>query len=143
MNMSVRNQIQAAMIAAMKSQDKRRLESVRYVFAQIKNKEIDLKREFNDDEALKLLQTEAKRRKDAIDAYEKGGRKDLVEKEQYDLSIIDEYLPKQLSDDDIRAIISDVKKTSTETNFGLLMKAVMANVAGRADGGRVSALLRS
>lgn len=141
--MSIRNQIQASMVVAMKSRDARRLGSVRYVFAQIKNKEIDLKRELNDDEALKLLQTEAKRRKDAIDAYEKGGRKDLVEKEQFDLSILEEYLPKQLSDEDIKVIIDEVKKTSQNTDFGLLMKSVMAKVSGRADGGRVATLLRN
>lgn len=141
--MSIRNQIQASMVVAMKSRDAQRLGSVRYVFAQIKNKEIDLKRELNDDETLKLLRTEAKRRKDAVDAYEKGGRKDLVEKEQFDLSIIEEYLPKQLSDEDIKVIIDEVKKTSQNTDFGLLMKSVMAKVSGRADGGRVSSLLRS
>src|SRR3989338_3914645 len=107
--MTIRDKIQSQMITAMKAQEKNRLETVRYLFSQIKNREIDLKHPLTDEEAVKLLQTEAKRRKEAIEAYQKGGRQDLVEKEGYQLLVISEYLPKQLTDGEILAIVSRIK----------------------------------
>ena len=130
------------MIAAMKAQEKNRLGALRYLFSQIKNREIDLKRPLADDEAVKLLQTEAKRRREAIEAYQKGGRQDLVEKESYQLSVIEEYLPKQLSDEELKTIIAEIKSANPSGDFGTLMKATMAKVAGKADGSRVAALCR-
>lgn len=129
------------MTAALRAGDKPRLEAVRYLFSQIKNREIDLKRPLTDEEAIKLLQTEAKRRKEAIEAYQKGGRQDLVEKEGYQLSIIEEYLPKQLTDEEILAIVSSVKAVNPGAEFGTLIRETMKQAAGRADGGRVAALL--
>src|SRR3989338_5877618 len=140
--MTIRDKIQSQMIAAMKAQEKNRLEALRYLFSQIKNREIDLKRPLADDEAVKLLQTEAKRRREAIEAYQKGGRQDLVEKESYQLSVIEEYLPKQLSDEELKTIIAEIKSANPSGDFGMLMKATMAKVAGKADGSRVAALCR-
>ena len=131
------------MITAMKAQEKNRLEALRYLFSQIKNREIDLKRPLADDEAVKLLQTEAKRRKEAIEAYQKGGRQDLTDKEQYELTIIEEFLPKQLTDEEILAIVSSVKMANSGADFGSLMKQTMNQVAGRAEGLRVSEVLKS
>lgn len=131
------------MIAAMKTREKNRLEAVRYLFSQIKNKEIDLKRPLTDEEAVKLLQTEAKRRKEAIEAYQTGGRQDLVEKESYQLSVIEEYLPKQLTDEEILAIVSSIKAANPGGDFGTLIRETMKQAAGRADGGRVAALIHS
>ena len=140
--MIIREKIQQEMIGALKTGDKPRLETVRYLFSQIKNREIDLKRPLADDEAVKLLQTEAKRRKEAIEAYQKGGRQDLVEKESYQLAVINEYLPKQLSNEELKTIIAEIKSANPSGDFGMLMKATMAKVAGKADGSRVAALCR-
>jgi len=131
------------MITAMKAQEKNRLEALRYLFSQIKNREIDLKRPLTDEEAVKLLQTEAKRRREAIEAYQKGGRQDLVEKESYQLTVIEEYLPKQLTDGEILVIVSSVKAANSEADFGTLIRETMKIVAGRADGGRVASLIHS
>lgn len=141
--MAIRDQIQQTMTAALKAQEKDRLEAVRYLFSQIKNREIDLKRPLTDDEAVKLLQTEAKRRKEAITAYQRGGRQDLADKESYQLSVIGEYLPKQLTDEELKIIIAEVKSVNPNGDFGTLMKAIMAKVAGRAEGLRVSEVLKN
>jgi uncharacterized protein YqeY len=127
----------------MKSRDQKRLDAFRFLFSQIRYKEIDAKRELIDEEAIKLLQGEAKKRRESIAAYQKGGRQDLADKEQSELAIIEEYLPKQLSDEEIKAIIDEVKSDSPGCDFGSLMKAVMMKVAGRADGSRVAAVLKN
>jgi len=129
------------MIAALRARDKDRLETVRYLFSQIKNREIDLKHPLTDEEAVKLLQTEAKRRKEAIEAYQKGGRQDLVEKEGYQLLVISEYLPKQLTDGEILAIVSRIKVANPNADFSTLIRETMKIIAGRADGSRVATLM--
>lgn len=131
------------MIRALKAQEKDRLEAVRYLFSQIKNREIDLKHHLTDEEAMKLLSTEAKRRKEAIEAYQKGGRRDLVEKENYQLSVIEEYLPKQLTDEEILTIVSSIKAANPNADFGTLMKQTMSQIAGRAEGFRVSEVVKN
>jgi uncharacterized protein YqeY len=127
----------------MKSHDQKRLDAFRFLFSQIRYKEIDAKRELTDEETVKLLQGEAKKRRESIAVYQQGGRQDLVEGESYQLSVIEEYLPKQLSDEEIKAIIDEVKSDSPGCDFGSLMKAVMMKVAGRADGSRVAAVLKN
>lgn len=141
--MSIRGQIQSQIVISMKSRDQKRLDAFRFLFSQIKNKEIDAKRELTDEEAIKLLQGEAKKRRESITAYAKGGRQDLADKEQYELSVIEEFLPKQLTDEEILAIISQVKAANPGADFGTLMKAVMIKVAGRAEGGKIAGLLKN
>lgn len=141
--MTIRDQIQQNMTAALKAQEKEKLDALRYLYAQIKNKEIETKQPLTDEEATKLLGTEAKRRRESIEAYKKGGRQDLVDKETFELSVIEEYLPKQLSDEELNAIVEEVKSANSSGDFGTLMKAAMAKVAWKADGGRVAALLKN
>lgn len=140
--MTIRDQIQSRMIAALKAGDKSKTAALRFLYSQIKNSEIDAKHSLTDEETIKLLATEAKRRRESIEAYQKGGRPDLVEKEKYELSVIEEYLPKQLTDEELKAIITEVKSANPNGDFGTLMKAVMARVAGRAEGGKVAMLLK-
>lgn len=141
--MSIRGQIQAEIISCLKNRDQKRLNTFRFLLAQIKYKEIDVKRELTDEEAIKLLQGEAKKRRESITAYRQGGRQDLADKEQYELSIIEEYLPKQLTDEELKAIIAEVKSANPNGDFGTLMKAVMAKVAGRAEGGKVAKIIQT
>lgn len=140
--MNIRGQIQAEVIACLKNRDQKRLEAFRFLLAQIKYREIDAKRELTDEESIKLLQGEAKKRKESIFAYQQGGRKDLADKEQYELSVIEEYLPKQLTDEEIKAIVDEIKATNPNAEFGTLMKETMKQIAGRADGGRVAMLIK-
>lgn len=141
--MSIRDQIQQNMTVALKAQKKERLDALRYLFSQIKNKEIETKNPLADDEAIKLLGIEAKRRRESIDAYQKGGRQDLADKEKFELSVIEEYLPKQLSDEELKSIIGEVKAANPTADFGTLMRETIKLVSGRADGGRVVRLLKA
>ena len=141
--MNIRSQVQSQIVINLKSRDQKRLDTFRFLFSQIKNKEIDAKRELTDEEAVKLLQGEAKKRRESITAYQQGGRQDLVENESYQLSVIEEYLPKQLTDEEIKAIIDEVKSANPSGDFGTIMKTVMIKVAGRAEGGRVAGMLEN
>lgn len=141
--MAIRDDIQLQMTQALKSGDKKRLDALRYLFSQLKNREIDAKGPLIDEETMKFLQSEAKRRKEAADAFQKGGRQDLAEKERYELSVIEGYLPEQMSDEEIKSIISAVKAANPDADFGTLMRETMTKIAGRADGGRVAKLLRN
>lgn len=141
--MSIRGQIQAQITASLKNRDQKRLDAFRFLFSQIKNKEIDAKRELTDEETVKLLQGEAKKRRESITAYSQGGRQDLADKEQYELSVIEEFLPKQLTDEELKIIIEEVKSQNPGADFGTLMKVVMIKVAGRAEGGKIAGLLKN
>ena len=141
--MSIRGQIQSQIVTCMKSRDQKRLDAFRFLLAQIKYREIDAKRELTDEEAIKLLQGEAKKRRESIAVYRQGGRTDLADKEQSELAIIEEYLPKQLTDVEIETIIAEVKSANPNGDFGTLMKAVMVKVAGRADGGKVAKIIQT
>ena len=93
-------------------------------------------------ESIKLLQGEAKKRQSQL-PFTARGRTDLADKEQSELAIIEEYLPKQLTDVEIETIIAEVKSANPNGDFGTLMKTVMVKVAGRADGGKVAKLLQT
>lgn len=140
--MSIRGQIQTQITTSLKNRDQKRLDAFRFLYSQIKNKEIDAKRELTDEETIKLLQGEAKKRRESITAYTNGGRQDLADKEQYELSVIEEFLPKQLTDEELKAIIGEVKSQNPGGDFGTLMKAVMVKVAGRAEGAKIAGLIR-
>lgn len=139
--MMIRDHIQQHMTSALKAQEKERLDALRYLYAQIRNKEIETKKPLTDEETVKLLGTEAKRRRESIDAYQKGGRQDLVDKEKFELSVIEEYLPRQLSDEELKAIVIEVKSVNPSGDFGTLMRETMKKVSGQADGKRVATLL--
>lgn len=98
-----------------------------------------------EDEALQVIGTEAKKRRESIEAYGKGGRNDLAEQEQAELDIITAYLPAQMADEDLRAVVAQTVKDSGATtvkDIGKVMSVVMAKVKGRADGQRVSAMVQ-
>lgn len=139
--MTLRDQIQQDATQALKNRDVRKLDALRFLIAQIKNREIDAKRTLTDEEAIKSLQTEAKQRRESIEAYQKGQRQDLVDKEKFELELIGNYLPKQLTDEEILQIVSQVKVANPGAEFGILMKETMKQIAGRADGGRVAKLV--
>lgn len=103
--MSIKNIIHERMIAAMKAHDAEKVGALRYLLSQLKNQEINLIRPATPDEEIKLLQSEAKKRKESIAAYQKGSRPELAEKEQKELNIIQEFLPQQISDKELKKII--------------------------------------
>lgn len=133
------------MTAAWRGGDTQRRDTLRLVIAAFDNARIAAGHELSDEEAITALQREAKQRRDSIEQYSAGGRQDLVDAEQAELDIITSYLPAELSDEELealtRGVIADVG-ASAPSDLGKVMGPLMKQVAGRADGGRVNAIVR-
>ena len=129
--------INSEMILATKAQDKVRLSAIRMMKTAIHNREIDLKRKMNETEFLQLLSSMVKQRKDSIDQFKKGGREDLVNKEEAELKVIQEFMPDQMSEEDIDKeigkAISEVGAVGIK-DMGKVMKILMPKLTGKADG---------
>ena len=129
------------MVKAAKAKNKWRLSALRMMKTALHNKEIDLKRELTDTEFLQLLSSMVKQRHDSIEQFTMGGRNDLVEKEEAELKVIQEFMPQQLSEAEINAKIEDAIKEAGATgvkDLGKVMKILMPQLTGRADGKAVS-----
>lgn len=130
---------------AMRSRDALKLSTLRMLSAAIKNKKIDLGKEPNDIEIGQIIIKEIKQRKDSIEQYEKGGRQELAQKEQSEIEILKKYMPEQMSEDEIKKIISEtiqkVGATGPE-DMGKVMGATMPNLQGKADGSLISKLVQ-
>jgi uncharacterized protein YqeY len=144
--MTVPEKIQMKMTEAMRNKDQLRLSVLRMMKTAIKNREIEKMKPLDDGEALSVLNTLVKQRKDSVDQFRKGGREELAQKEEAEIKIIEEYLPAAASDDDIRKAIEDaIQETGASTikDMGKVMKAALARLAGRnADGSRVSQMVK-
>ena len=144
--MSLKEQLTEEMKTAAKAKDKLKLSTIRMVRAEIKNKEIALRHDLSDEEILKLLGTMVKQRKDSISQFKKGGREDLAAKEEQELKILAAYLPEPMSAVEIEALVKTVIAETGATgkkDMGKVMQAVMARVAGRADGREVNRMVSS
>ena len=142
--MSLSEQVNEDMKAAMRAGEKLRLETLRSLRASMLELQKSGKEVSADDE-LKAVMNQAKRRKDAAEQYRNASRVDLAEKEEAELKIIEAYLPKQMSDDEIRegvrAIITEVGAKGPD-DFKLVMPKAMGAMRGKADGGRVQAIVK-
>ena len=130
---------------AMKARAAVRLAALRLLSASVKNREVELGHELSTEEFQEIAGREAKRRKESIEAYGKGGRQDLVDREREELAVIEEYLPPSLSDEEVDRLIADaIAETgaSTPGDMGKVMKAVMGRARGQVDGAVVSARVR-
>ena len=135
--MEFKNKVNQEMILAAKATDKIRLSALRLLKNGIHNREIDLKRELNEAEFLQLLSGMVKQRRDSIEQFEKGGRPDLVEKEEAELKVIREFMPAEMSEKELDAIIAEAIRESGAAgvrDMGKVMKILMPKVAGKADG---------
>ncbi|HJL85040.1 MAG TPA: GatB/YqeY domain-containing protein [Candidatus Marinimicrobia bacterium] len=141
LNIDIRN----AMQTALKQGAKDRVRTLRLLLSKLKEKSIATGEDLTDAESLKVLQTAAKQRREAIEQYLKGGREDLVRQEEIELKIIEEYLPSQLNEDDMRkiivAVIEDMGAASME-EMGKVMGQVMKKIAGRGEGKIAQQLVR-
>ena len=130
---------------AMKSGDKRRVATLRLVLAGLKNERIQAQRALTDEEVEAVLRRAVKQRKDSIEQYGKGGRQDLVDAETEELAIIEGYLPKGMTDDEVeselKAVIAE-KGLSSSKDVGLAMKELMARHKGRVDGKKAQEIAR-
>ena len=138
--------LQNEMKNALKSKDTLRLSVIRMLISEIKKEQIDKKKELSDEEILNIIQRYAKQRREAIEQYKKANRQDLVEKEEKELNIVLEFLPKQLTEEEINKIVEEVIKevgASSIKDMGKVMKVVMEKVKGRADGSIVSKIVKA
>ncbi len=143
--MSLKNIMNEDMKTAMRAKDSITLDAIRMLKADIKNQEIALMKELDDEQVLKIIASSIKKRKDSIDQFAKAGRNDLVEKEQKEIDSIIKYLPAQLSKDEVVAIVKGVYNDLSDgekSNFGIVMKNVLSKVAGKADGKLVSDVVK-
>ena len=146
--MSLKETITSDMKSAMKAGAKDRLKVVRLILAAIKQVEVDQRIELDDAAVLSVLDKMVKQRRDSIEQFEKGGRDDLAAIETAEIAVLEEYLPEQLGDDELDALINDaISSTGAESirDMGKVMGAIKAKAAGRADmgvvGGKVKARL--
>ena len=143
--MSLRQDIHKDIAVAMKAGEKERLSTVRMLMSAIKYKEVDAHRELTDEETIAVISTLVKQRQDSIEQFTKGNRLDLVEKETKELEVLRTYLPPQLTEAEVRHII---KKAVAETgatgqkDMGKLMKVIMPQVKGKADGKLVNDIVK-
>jgi uncharacterized protein YqeY len=133
------------MKASLKAGNKRRLGTVRLMLAAVKQREVDERIELNDQQVLVVLDKMVKQRRESIAQYEKAGRDDLAEQEAFEVSIIQEYLPEALSDDEIATLIEEaIAGTGAQSirDMGKVMGRLKPKMQGRADMGAVSALVK-
>ena len=143
--MPLKQQLETAMKQAMKARDDLRLSAVRMVRSTIRNREIDQKRELDDQGVIEVISSLAKQRRESIRLYGEGNRSDLVEKEEAELAILLGFLPAQLTGDEIAELVARViRETGAQGNkdMGRVMKALAPLTAGRADGKTVSDMVR-
>jgi len=143
--MTLKEQLNDAMKAAMKARDDLRLSAVRMVRAAIKNREIDSRTELDDQAVTDVISTLAKQRRESIRLYRDGNRIELAEKEERELAVLLEFLPAQLTPDEIDALVLRViQEIGAQGNkdMGRVMKGVTLHTAGKADGKAVSEAVR-
>jgi uncharacterized protein YqeY len=139
------NRINDDVKAAMKAKDKPRLGVLRLITAAIKQREVDEQITLDDNQVLAVLEKMVKQRKDSIAQYEKAGRDELAQQEALEIGIIQDYLPEQLSDDEIDALIAEaISSTGAASmkDMGKVMGMLKPRLAGRADMGKVSQIIK-
>lgn len=145
MTASLRERLQADMMAAMKAREPEKRDALRYLLSGVKNQEIDKREGLTGAEEIAWLRTSAKQRRDAIELFRQGNREDLARREESQLEVLESYLPQQMTDDEltafVRAGISETGATSPK-DMGKLMGLLNPRSEGRVDGKRLSAAVR-
>jgi uncharacterized protein YqeY len=149
----LKDNLKSDLVTAMKAKDATRLATLRMVLAAVSTEEVAGKeaRELTDDEVQRVLTREAKKRKEAAEAFDTAGRAEQAAAERAEAAVISEYLPKQLADDELGVIVDEavaevtaqIGAAPTQKQMGQVMKAANAKVAGRAEGGRVAGAVRA
>lgn len=145
MSLSLRERLSDEMKQAMKARDELRLSTIRLIRSAVKNRDIELKRELNDQEIVEAIATLVKQRRESIRLFVDAGRQDLVDKEERELTVLLGFLPQQLNREEVAALVEKAIAESGAQggkDMGKVMKALMPHVAGRADGKMVSDVVR-
>ncbi|MEK6771535.1 MAG: GatB/YqeY domain-containing protein [Pseudomonadota bacterium] len=144
--MSLKDDIKEAVKQAMRDKDSARVTSLRMLSAAIQRREVDERIQLDDVQTLAVIEKLIKQGKESIEQYEKGGRPELAEKEKADIAIYQAYLPKQLSAEEVDAIVNEAVTATGATSIkdmGKVMAAIKPKLAGRADMGQVSARIKT
>ena len=139
------DQLQEELIAAMKAGDKPRMTGLRNIIGKLKASQLDKGEMLTGEESLKILKSAAKQLKESVEQYQKGGRYDLADKESFELSLLEKYLPEQLSESKIRdAIKNTIQSSGAESmqDTGRIMGLLMKELAGAADGKLVQKIVQ-
>jgi uncharacterized protein len=144
--MSLQEQISAALKDAMRARDEAKMITLRLVLAAIKKREKEARSLLEDQEVISVITTQIKQRRESIEQYRKAGREDLAQREENELQILQGYMPEQVSEEEISntldEIIAEVGAVSMK-DMGKVMKAAMAKLAGRAEGGAINAMVKA
>lgn len=145
---ALKDRLQTDLTAAMKARDDVRRRTLRMALTAIQNEQVagDTARALSDEEELALVGREAKRRKEAAEAFDGAGRGELADRERAELAVLQSYLPAELDDAELATLVDEaITETGATTpkQMGMVMKAVLGRVAGRADGKRVAALVKA
>ncbi len=144
--MSLITEIETQLTSAMRARDELRTSTLRLVLSALRSAEKDGQRALEPDEELKILQRERKRRAEAADAYREAGRAEQAAREQSELALIEELMPEQFGNDELEQLVGEAIAAVGATaagDLGRVMSEVMPKLAGRADGARVSKLVRA
>ena len=147
---TLKDRLNSDLRSAMKGRDELTTSTLRMALAAVRNAEVSgtAARDLSDDEVTSVLTKEAKKRREAATAYDDAGRSELADKERAELAVLQDYLPQQLGDDEVSAIVAEEVAAAAAGGatgmpaMGRVMKAVQARIAGRAEGGRVAAEVR-
>ncbi len=130
---------------AMKNKEKVKLSVIRMVKSSLQNEQIKLGRELTDDDSLTVLNRELKQRKDSLHEFEQANRQDLASKIHDEIAVLEDYMPEQLSEEEVSRIVQDTISevgATTKADMGKVMGAIMPKVKGKADGGLVNRLVQ-
>ena len=143
--MPFKEQLNADLKTAMKEKAQTRLTTIRQIRATVTNREIELHKELDEAEVVQVITTLVKQHKDSIEQFANGGRDDLVAKEEAELRVLEAYLPKQLSEAELRVVVQEAIRALNATSIkemGAVMKSVMSQVQGQADGKLINQLVK-
>ena len=144
--MALREQLNEDIKTAMKARDSERLGALRLLSAAAKQREVDERITLDDAALIAIVEKEIKKRRESIAQYEKGQRQDLADKEKFEISVIEAYLPKQLSQAEVDAIVAEALASTgakTPADMGKVMGVLKPRLAGKADMGKVSAMVKA
>ena len=144
--MSLKQQITEDMKAAMRAKETARLGAIRLLLAAMKQREVDERVELTDADVVAIIEKMNKQRRDSISQYEAAGRQDLADVEKFEMSVLADYMPQQLSEAEIgKAVAEAIAATAaaSQKDMGKVMGVLKPSLAGRADMGKVSALIKA
>ncbi|WP_129407893.1 GatB/YqeY domain-containing protein [Marinitoga lauensis] len=141
--MDLKSKLNEDMKKFMKEKNTKALNAIKILKTEMKKAEVEKQRELNDDEIISLIRKQIKMRQDSIEQYKSAGREDLVSEEEYELNILKEYLPPEMSDEELEKIIKNIISDLGENvKFGQVMGKVMKELKGKVDGNRVNSIVK-